>query len=98
MSHIKVKITDTQIIHKSGVSKAGKKYAFDQQENIFVEKDGEIRRVPIALNEEQKPFSPGVYTIDESKIYRIGSFGFEISRQWPTYLVLAQSAAIPKAA
>ena len=80
MSLIKVKVIDTEVRKREGVSTKGKPYSIRSQENIFVELNGEVRKVPINLADDASAFAPGQYTIDPSKLLMVGRFGFEFDR------------------
>lgn len=78
MSNIKVKVLDNHTSTREGVSSKGKPYRMTTQENIMVELGGEVRRLPITMADNQKPFEPGEYELDASTLLAIGRYGFEI--------------------
>lgn len=72
---LKVKVVDTELLSRSGMSKAGKPYSFTQQVNIFVEVGGEVRRFPQIIEEGKQPYPAGNYALDVEKHLRINDFG-----------------------
>jgi hypothetical protein len=79
MSLIKVKVIDTTISVREGISAKGKPYKISSQE-ILVELNDEVRRVPLNLPDNASAYLPGAYTIDAIKLLTIGRFGFEFNR------------------
>lgn len=77
MSLIKVKVTDTHVSNRSGVSQKGKPYSINSQENVYFELNGEIRKIPLNLPDGVGPYSPGMYTYDPVSNLRVGRYGFE---------------------
>jgi hypothetical protein len=79
MSVLKVKVLDTEISHREGVAtKSGKPYSIDSQENIYIELNNEVRRLPINLPKGASAYAPGNYTIDLTKLVTVGRFGLEM--------------------
>ena len=74
MSFIKVKVLDTHVTNRSGLSKAGKPYSINSQENVFVELNGEVRKMPLNLSDGTSAYVPGNYTIDPVTILRLDRF------------------------
>lgn len=97
MALIKVKVQDALVSVREGVSKAGKPYKMTTQENIFVELNGEIRKVPITMQDGQTPYAAGNYSLDPSSLLTIGQYGFEIVKFQPLQLVPVV-AFVPKQA
>ena len=95
MSLIKVKVIDTQVSHREGVSTAGRPYKINSQDNVFVELNGEVRRVPLNLPENTGPYAPGNYTLDPLKLITVGRFGFEYNRFANIELVPVPASAVP---
>ncbi|MDD4972611.1 MAG: single-stranded DNA-binding protein [Paludibacter sp.] len=75
---IKVKVIDTFCEIRKGTSKAGKAFSFNVQKNVFVELNGEVRRLPFDLEEGKQPYPPGNYTIDPISLLTVGRFGLEL--------------------
>jgi|WetSurMetagenome_2_1015567.scaffolds.fasta_scaffold1085993_2 hypothetical protein len=77
MSLIKVKVVDTTVTNRSGVSKRGKPYSINSQENVFFELNGEVRKNPINLPDGVSAYSAGMYTFDPVSCLIVGRYGFE---------------------
>jgi hypothetical protein len=77
MSLIKVKVIDSQIQNRTGVSAKGKPYSINSQENVFFELNGEVRKVPVNLPDGVSAYLPGEYQFDPVANLRVGRFGFE---------------------
>lgn len=97
MSLIKVKVQDTHISNRSGISKAGKPYQINSQD-IIVELNGEVRRVPLTLPDNVGAYAPGNYTIDPIDMIVVGRFGFEFNRFQEIKLNPVSVAAVPRTA
>lgn len=81
MSNLKVKVIDSHIETRNGVStKTGKPYTLITQPNVVVEFNNEVRLVPISLQDGHVPFSAGDYFLDPIELIQIGRFGFELNR------------------
>lgn len=74
MSLIKVKVIDTKVTNRSGVSTKGKAYSINSQENVFVELNGEVRKMPLNLPDGVSAYAPGQYTIDPVILLRLDRF------------------------
>jgi len=99
MPLIKIKVQDIFTTTRTGVAaKTGKAYKMTQQENVFVELNGEIRKIPVMLQENQQPFAAGNYSLNPLSLLRIGRFGFEVDGFKALELIPVQIAGIPKAA
>jgi len=80
MTLIKVKVKDIEISVREGKSeKTGKPYKIRSQD-IIVELNDEVRKLPLNLPEDASAYSPGNYTIDPIEMIEIGRFGFEFAR------------------
>lgn len=79
MTLIKCKVQDTTLSTREGLSKAGKPYRIISQD-IIVELNGEVRRVPVNIQENASAYAVGNYTIDPTQMITIGRFGFEFNR------------------
>ncbi len=79
MSLIKVKVINSEIKKREGLSKAGKPYKINFQE-IVCELNQEVRKVDLTLLEGAGAYSPGNYTIDPVDMIEVGRFGFEFAR------------------
>lgn len=77
MSLIKVKVVDTTVTNRSGVSTKGKPYSINSQDHIFFELNGEVRKVPLNLPDGVSAYAVGNYTYDPVPNLRVGRFGFE---------------------
>jgi len=99
MSLIKVKVVDTQLTPKTGTTSKGKPYSLNIQENVFLELNGETRRVPLTLQHGVAPYAPGQYTLDLNDHAKIGNYNrLEIDQYKPVELKPVAVAGIPKAA
>lgn len=100
MSLIKVKVLDTQLTPKNGVTSKGKAYSLNIQENVFLELNGEVRRVPLTLQVGVSAYAPGHYTLDLNDHAKVGAFNrLEIDQYKPVELKpVAAVAGIPKVA
>jgi Helix-destabilising protein len=96
MSLIKVKVIDSQIDVRNGISKAGKAYELKTQSHVLVELNGEVRLVSITLQDNHPAYAPGNYTLDPIELIVIGRFGFEFNRFEQIKLVPVLAAGIPK--
>jgi hypothetical protein len=95
MSILKAKVIDSTVTTREGVSaKTGKPYKMRSQE-IIVELNGEVRRLPITLQDNASPYSAGNYTIDILKHITVGAYGFEFQRFANIELVAVSSANFP---
>jgi len=73
---LKIKVTDTFVENRSGTAKgSGKPYSFNQQINIFVELNGEVRRFPQIIEQGKQPYPVGNYQLDAEKYLRVNDFG-----------------------
>jgi hypothetical protein len=79
MSLIKVKVIDTTLTTREGLSKNNKPYKMNSQ-SIIVEFDGEVRKVELTLPDNVSAYAPGNYTIDPIELIAIGRYGFEFKR------------------
>lgn len=70
----KVKVVDTFVENRSGTSRANKPFSFNQQPNIFIEINGEVRRFPQIIPEGKQPYPAGNYQLDVDKYIRINDF------------------------
>lgn len=101
MSNIKAKVIDTQVTSREGITKSGPNvgtpYKRTNQDNVFVELDGEVRRLPLDIPAGVSPYAPGNYSIDLTKLITIGRFGFEMKQFAEVKLIpVTVSAAIPQ--
>jgi hypothetical protein len=78
MSLVKAVVKDSFVSNRKGTSKAGNPFDINAQENIFIELNGEVRRLPINLQQNQSAYAPGEYGIDLSKYVTVGRYGLEI--------------------
>lgn len=76
---LKIKIVDLFVNIRSG-EKDGRKWTIRSQENCFLEINGEIRKFPVNLQDDQKPYEAGYYTFDAEKLLTVGRFGLEVDR------------------
>lgn len=83
---LKVIVKDEYVENRSGTSKAGKPYSMNVQTNVFVELNGEVRRCEITLQDNQRPYTSGNYSLDIEQSVVMGRFGFEIDRFKPLVL------------
>lgn len=75
-----MKIHDEYVETRHG-EKNGKAWSMSNQTNCFIEmKDGEIRRFPLLLETNQKPYLPGMYEFDGERLLTVGRFGLEVDR------------------
>ena len=95
MSNLKVKINDTETSTREGVSTKGKPYKIRTQDNVFIEINEEVRRLPLNLDENVSPYAPGVYSFDPASILRVGRFGLEVDNFKALHLVPVPAAGIP---
>lgn len=96
MSLIKVKVLDSQISNRSGVSTKGKPYSINSQENIVFELNSEVRKVAINLKDGVSAYAPGLYTFDPASCLRVGRFGFEFDQYAEIKLVPVSSSTLSK--
>lgn len=67
-------VKDTATETKSGISKAGRPYSIIEQAVICDLPSGERRRIPITLEPNESPLSPGEYEPKPTAGY-VGDFG-----------------------
>lgn len=77
MSLLKVKVFDTHVSNRSGVSSKAKPYSINSQDNVYFEINGEVRKVPVNLPDGVSAYAPGIYTFDPVTCLRVGRYGFE---------------------
>jgi hypothetical protein len=94
MSLIKVKVIDTTISVREGISSKNKPYRINSQE-ILVELAGEVRRVPLNLPDNVGAYAPGNYTIDPINLITIGRYGFEFNRFSEIHLIPEKLSSAP---
>jgi hypothetical protein len=75
---LKIKITDKQTETRSG-EKNGRAWSIITQINCFLEIHGEIRRLPLTLDNIQ-PYEPGIYNFNVENLVEVGRYGLEINR------------------
>ncbi len=83
---IKVRVQDEYTTTREG-EKNGKAWKIVQQENVFFEMGGEIRKVPVSLDNNVKPFAVGMYSLDPISLLRFGRYGLEVDGFKPLQLV-----------
>jgi hypothetical protein len=81
----KIKVADTFVENRSGTSKSGKPYSFNQQPNIYIEINGEVRRFPQIIEEGMQPYQAGNYQLDIEKHCRINDFGSLVIEPYARY-------------
>lgn len=91
----KIKVADTFIENKSGTTKAGKPYSFNQQPNIYIEINGEVRRFPQIIEQGKQPYPPGNYQMDVEKHCRINDFGSLAIEPFAHYEFIPVAAPAP---
>ena len=80
MTNIKVKITSTELSTREGVSqRTGNPWKMTTQEMI-VELNDEVRKVPLTIPENHSAYAIGNYEIDPLTLISVGRYGFEISQ------------------
>lgn len=71
----KIKVTDTYVENVKGTSKkTGKDFNFNQQMNVFIEINGEVRKIPQIVKEGKQPYAPGNYLLDIEKYCQVNNF------------------------
>lgn len=75
----KVEIKSLQVETRSG-EKNGKPWKMRMQPDCFIQINGEIRRLPITLQDDEPAFQVGVYQFDVEKLVEVGRYGLEINR------------------
>lgn len=96
MTNLRVKINDTETSIREGVSSKGKPYKIRTQDNVFIEINEEIRRLPLNLDENVSPYAAGVYSFDPASVLRVGRYGLEVDNFKSLHLVSVASAGIPQ--
>lgn len=97
MSLIKVKVTDTHVTNRSGVSTKGKPYSMNTQDNVFVELNSEVRKMPLNLPDGVSAYAPGNYTIDPVTLLRLNNYSrLEVDGYVEIKLTPVIGAAIPQ--
>lgn len=92
----KIKVADTFIDNKSGVSKkSGKPYSFNEQPNIYIEINGEVRRFPQVIEQGKQPYPAGTYQLDIEKHCRINDFGNLVIESYASYQLIPVAAPAP---
>lgn len=95
---LNVIIEDTYTRPRSGEYKNGSKFNYVQQENVYVELNHEVKKIPLRLAENQPPYPAGKYTLRAKSLLRFGPYNLEVDGFKPFELIPVQSVAIPKAA
>jgi len=95
---INIIIEDTYTRPRSGEYKNGTKFNYVQQENVYVELNHEVKKIPLRLSENQPPYTAGKYTVRAKSLLRFGPYNLEVDGFKPMELIPAQLAGIPKAA
>ena len=78
MSLLNITVNNETITKREGISaKTNKPYSLYSQE-VVIELNGEIRKVPINRPDEKKYYPAGNYTLDPVSLLRVGRFGLEL--------------------
>jgi len=84
---IKIEVKDLTVS-----TRQAKGYTFRTQDG-WTELNGERRKVPLALEAEQKPYAVGVYVLGDGSFY-IGDFGRLMIGRIELQLIVQQSAKV----
>jgi len=97
MSLLTVVVQDTEINTRSGISaRNNKPWTLRIQENVFVDLNGEIRRMSVTLPDNKPPYPPGKYTLDVVSLLQMGGFNrLEINGYSEIKLVPVAVSAVP---
>ncbi len=89
-------IKSTEVATKSGVSRQGKPYSIIEQQGVIELPNGERRVIPLALEANEAPLTPGMYEPKGSAAF-VGQYGkLEVStraRHWQPAKAAAVKAA-----
>ena len=92
---LKIKVIDTFVENRSGTSKSGKAFNFNQQLNVFVELNGEVRKIPQILESGQQPYQVGNYFLDIEKHITVNQFGNLIVEPFANLVLTPVSSSVP---
>lgn len=93
----KVKVVDTFVENRSGTAKGTQKpYSFNQQPNIFIEINGEVRRFPQIIQEGKQPYPAGNYQLDVEKHIRVNDFNNLVIESYAHYELVPVASSVPQ--
>lgn len=94
MAILNVRVRSLEVSVREG-EKNGRKWRMRTQNECFVQLNGEVRRLPMNLQDEQHAYEIGEYTLDVTPMIEIGRYGLEFNRYAPMDLKPVIAPAIP---
>jgi hypothetical protein len=77
---LKVKVHNSEVRTVKGENAKGP-WQRRVQDNCFVEMpDGEVRKIPISITNDQFPYPAGNYQLNGESLLTVGQYGFEIKK------------------